>query len=146
MAITKWQKEDSFFPTFSSLFDDFFGKDYMRNINTGTTIPAVNVKEEKKQFNIEVAAPGLKKEDFKIDLEHNILTISSEKKEEINEKDEDGIYTRREYSFQSFSRSFTLPDNVDNEKVKATYKDGVLHITIPKKKETTSKPKQIEIK
>lgn len=145
MAIVKWQKDDSLFPSFSSFFDDFFGKDYMKNITTGTTVPAVNVKESEKQFNIELAAPGMKKEDFKIDVDHNVITISSEK-EEKTEETEDGKYTRREYSFQSFARSFSLPDSVDGDKVKATYKDGVLDIVLPKKKDAPVKKKQIEIK
>lgn len=143
MAITKWQKDDPFFP---SLFDDFFGKDYFKHISTGTTIPAVNVKEESGRFQIELAAPGLKKEDFDVDLDHNILTISSEKKEENEEKNEEARYTKREYSFRSFSRSFTLPENADGEHIEANYQDGVLTISIPKKEEKENKNKRIEIK
>lgn len=145
MAITKWSKEDALFPAFPSFFDDFFGKDYFKSVNTGTTIPAVNVKEEDNQFTIELAAPGLKKEDFKIDLDHNVLTISSEKKEENEEKDKEGKYTKREYSFQSFSRSFTVPENTDGENIQAQYQDGILNITIPKKEEEEKKSKKIEI-
>lgn len=138
MTIAKWKKEENMFPSFSSFFDDFFGKD------SGITVPAVNVKESAGQFNIELAAPGMKKEDFKIDLDHNIISISSEKKME-NENSEDGKYTRREYSFQSFSRSFSFPETVEPDKVKATYKDGILNITLPKKKDIVNKKKQIEI-
>lgn len=141
MSLIKWQKDESLFP---SLIDDFFGKDYFNSITTGTTVPAVNIKDEADFLKIDLAAPGLKKEDFKIILDHNVLTISSEKKEEKEEKE--GKFMRREYSFHSFSRSFTIPDNTDSEKINASYKDGVLSIAIPKKKDVPSNMKQINIK
>jgi HSP20 family protein len=113
--------------------------------DTNTTLPAVNVLENDNEFLIELAAPGMKKDDFKINLEDNILTISSEKKDQKEEKKEH--YSRREFSYQSFQRSFTLPEYLaDREKVTAKYLDGVLHINIPKREEAKPKPaRAIEI-
>lgn len=131
------------------LVDEFFGSDLMSNFfenQTGVNVPAVNIIEGKDEFKIEVAAPGLNKKDFKIDIDRNVLTVSSEKKEEKKEKDEDK-FMRREFSYRSFSRSFTLPDTVDEDKVSANHKDGVLTITIPKKEEAKPRPpRQIDIK
>ncbi len=114
--------------------------------STGTTLPAVNVKENKEAFEIEVAAPGMSRGDFKVDLENNLLTITSERKEEKQEE-EKGRFTRREFSYQSFRRSFTVPENlVDREKIAARYNDGILCITLPKKEEVKPKPaRAIEI-
>ncbi len=131
-----------------SFIDEFFGKDWMDSVfsdRPGISTPAVNVKETNEDFHIEVAAPGLDKKDFKVDLENNVLTISSEK-EFKDEQKEEGRYMRREFSYTSFSRSFTLPEAVDAEKIKAKHKDGILLITIPKREEAKRKPpKQIEI-
>ncbi len=129
-------------------FDDFFGKDLIDSVfsdRPGISVPAVNVKETDDDFLIEVAAPGLDKKDFNVDIENNVLFISSEK-EVKNEEKEDGRYMRREFSYASFSRSFTLPEAIDAEKIKAKHKDGILTITIPKREEAKRKPpKQIEI-
>lgn len=128
------------------LVDEFFGRDFLGNFDeqTGVNMPAVNIIEEKDDFSIEVAAPGLDKKDFKIDLDHNVLTISSEKKDE--KKEEDKKFMRREFSYTSFKRSFTLPNTVDAEKIEAKHKDGVLSITMPKKEEAKEKPaRQIKI-
>ncbi|MFN4233302.1 MAG: Hsp20/alpha crystallin family protein [Bacteroidia bacterium] len=136
-----------------SLFDDFFTKDLFDWSNKnfaefGSTLPSVNVKESDADYKLELAAPGLKKEDFKINLDGNLLTISSEKKEEKEDKDKEGRYTRREYNYQSFSRSFTLPENSKADDIKAEYKDGVLNVVIPKKevKPIEPKAKLIEVK
>ena len=94
-------------------------------------MPAVNITENKEDYKLSVAAPGLKKDDFKIDVEGNMLTISSEKEDSKEEKDE--RYTRKEYSYSSFSRSFALPEEVNQEKIEAKYQDGVLKVTLPKK-------------
>lgn len=148
-SITK--RNDSM-PIFRSLFDDFFTKDLFdwkskHFSDLGSTLPSVNVKETERGFNVELAAPGKKKEDFKIELNHNVLTISSENKDEKSEKDNDGKYTRREFNYQSFSRSFTLPESIENSKIEASYSDGVLHISIPKKEiAAKSSSKTIEIK
>ncbi len=135
-------------PSVPSFIDEFFGKDWMDSVfsdRPGISTPAVNVKETNDDFMIEVAAPGLDKKDFKVDIDNNMLTISSEK-EFKNEEKEEGRYMRREFSYTSFSRSFSLPNAVDAEKINAKHKDGILMITIPKKDEAKRKPpKQIEI-
>lgn len=133
-----------------SLFDnfinnDFFGWPELNFPATDTTLPSVNIRESEEDFEVEVAAPGFEKTDFKIELNHDQLTISSEKQnnEEVPEGQE---YTRREFSYQSFTRSFTLPNSVDNEKIAAKYENGILRIIIPKKEEAKPKPpKQIPI-
>jgi HSP20 family protein len=113
--------------------------------NTNTTLPAVNIKETTDDFQIEVAAPGLNKKDFRINLDNNQLVISSEHKEE--KKEEDDGYSRKEFSYQSFQRSFTIDQNhVDGDKISAKYADGILHIVIPKREEVKPKPaKEIKI-
>lgn len=133
-------------------FDDFFMRDWpdASNLNwktSGTSVPAVNVMETNDDFNIQVAAPGLKRDDFKVELDNNILTISSAEKKSREENSNDGTYTRKEFSYQNFQRSFTLPENkVEGEKISARYSDGILHITIPKKEEAKVKPvKQISV-
>jgi HSP20 family protein len=133
--------------TMPSLIDEFFGRDLMDSIlseRTGVGTPAINVIENTDDFQIEVAAPGLEKKDFKIDLDNNVLTISSEK--ELKNEEKEGRYMRREFSYSSFTRSFSLPEAVDAEKIKANHKEGILRITIPKKEEAKRKPpKQIAI-
>ena len=131
-----------------SLFDRFFSNDVFNRdySETNTTLPSVNIKETEDKFGVEVAVPGFNKKDFNIELNNNELTISSEKEE----KHEDKVgerYTRREFSYQSFKRSFTLPDSVDGEKISAKYTNGVLHVDIPKREEAKPKPaRQIDIK
>lgn len=131
-----------------SFFEDFFGKDLMPDLfedHANMSVPAVNVLEDADNFKIELAAPGMEKKDFKIDLDNNILTISSEK-EYKHEDEKDGKFMRREFGYASFKRSFTLPESVDADKIKANYKDGLLHISIPKREEAKQKPpKQISI-
>lgn len=131
-----------------SLFDRLFNNDmFNRDFSeTNTTLPSVNIKETEDKFGVEVAVPGFNKKDFNIELNNNELTISSEKKEK-NEHNNGERYTRREFSYQSFRRTFTLPNTVDGEKISAQYKDGVLHVDIPKREEAKPKPpKQIAIK
>ena len=134
------------------LFDDFFNRDFFdwglsNYSDTNTSIPKVNVKETKDNFEVEVAAPGMNKNDFKIQLDGNTLCISSEKSDQREENNEDEKYSRREFSYQSFQRSFTLPkDVVDADKIEAKYENGLLHLTIPKKEEAKQKPpRQIQI-
>jgi HSP20 family protein len=134
-----------------SVFDDFF-KPWNEWFGNGglspriTNVPAVNVTENAKEYNVSLAAPGLKKDDFRIDIEGNMLTVSSEKDESKEEKEEK--YTRKEYSYSSFSRSFTLPDDVRQEAVDASYKDGLLIIRLPRKEEArqTASSKRIAVK
>lgn len=138
------RKEPSTMPTFSNFFDDFLGKDLfswsqLNNSQTGTTIPAVNVKESDENFQLELAAPGLKKEDFKVEINNNVLSISCEQRTEKEEK-EGERYSRREFSYQAFKRAFTLPSSVDTEHIAARYEDGLLHLTLPKREEAKVKP------
>lgn len=148
MAIIKYDK-NRMFPAFDSLWDNFFDKDYMtKGMELGTKVPAVNVSETDKAFELEFAVPGLKKEDFHIDMDKDILTISAENQSENEETDQETKkVTRREFSYSSFTRSFRLPENVDEENISAEYKDGLLHLSIPKKsrKEVEMK-KRIEVK
>lgn len=139
------------FPAIPSLLNDFFTDDWFDSSlanwkSSGATLPAVNVRETNDEFKIEVAAPGMKRDDFKVELDNHVLTISSQREENREEKEKEG-FTRREFSYQSFQRSFTLPQNkVEGEKIAARYQDGILEITVPKKEEARVKPaKQITI-
>ena len=135
--------------TMPSLFDDFFkpwnewfeGGLSMRTVK----VPAVNITEQKNEYLVSLAAPGLKKENFKINVDGNMLTISSEKEENKEEKDKK--FTRKEYSYSSFSRCFTLPEEINQAKIEAKYEDCVLKISLPRK-EGVNKPaaKQIVVK
>jgi HSP20 family protein len=135
---------------FPAMFDRFFENDLFdwsnRNYSTtDTTLPSVNIKESSEEFEVDLAAPGFVKSDFNIELNHDLLTISSEKKLE-NETKEGQQFARREFSYQSFSRSFTLPNTADSDRIKAKYDNGILRISIPKKEEAKPKPaKQIAI-
>jgi HSP20 family protein len=131
MSLINWKKEEDLFPSFSSLIDDFWGRDYVKKMEAGTTIPAVNVLEDDNEFDVEVAAPGFKKEEFKIQVENNQLTISSEHKEEKEEKGKK--VTRKEFNYNTFTRTFTLPDNINQDAIDAEYADGMLKVILPKK-------------
>ena len=139
------------FPSLPSLLEDFFNRDWadstLANRNYSATLPAVNVMETNEDYLIDVAAPGMKRDEFKVELDNNVLTISSQREEKHVEQDESKNYTRREFNYQSFQRSFTLPENkVEGEKISARYVDGILHIIVPKKEEAKLKPiKQITI-
>jgi HSP20 family protein len=143
-------KRNDFFQPFG-LFDDFFSRDLWNRAmtnssSTNTTIPLVNIKEGNENFEVEMAAPGMDKKDFKVELDGNLLTITSEK--EIQNEEKDGErYSRREFSYQSFQRSFQLPkDVVDADKIEAKYEHGVLRLVIPKKEEAKPRPpKMIQI-
>lgn len=134
-----------------SIFDDFF-KPWNEwfdaeggLLNRIMTVPAVNVVENKENYIVSVAAPGLKKEDFKIDIEGNMLTISCEKEDKKEEKEEK--FTRKEYNYSSFSRTFTIPDEVIKEKIEARYEDGILKLMLPRMhEEKTEVVKKIEVK
>ena len=118
---------DDFFKPWNNWFEnDFF---YGRSMN----VPAVNITDNKDDFVVSLAVPGMKKDDFNIDVEGNMITISCNKEEKKEEKD--SRYTRKEYNYSSFSRSFTLPDDVMKEKIEARYEDGVLKLMLPKKEE-----------
>ena len=140
------KRNENYFPSF---FDRFWNNELMdwnhsNFSSTDTSLPAVNVKETHDDFTIEVAAPGMRKNDFKINFKNNVLTISSEKKNSSEEKNE--TYTRREFSYQSFQRSFTVPENVVmSDKISAKYNDGILNVILPKREEVKPQPER-EIK
>ena len=133
------RKQPPFFP---SLIDDFINTDWNLKVPSFSgTVPAVNIKELDSQFEIELAVPGMNKDDFEMEVEDGVLSISSTQEEEqVNEK---GKFTRREFSYSSFRRSFTLPDSVDPTKIDATYKEGVLLVLLPKHKEAQPQPKKL---
>ncbi|HPR32092.1 MAG TPA: Hsp20/alpha crystallin family protein [Prolixibacteraceae bacterium] len=142
--MTLVRRTNNYNPSFPSLFDSFFSRNWLDwNTNnysdTDTTIPAVNVREEDDKYAIEVAAPGMKKDDFRLKLENDVLTICSERKDDKEEKK--GNYSRREFSYQSFQRSFTLPEgHIQGDKIAAKYNDGILHIELPKREEVKPQP------
>ena len=129
-------------------WDDFFNDSFFNSpthVRCNKQTPSVNVAEEDNSFRIEVAVPGVSRKDIGINLENDVLTISSEHKEE-NEENKPN-YMRREFNFRSFSRSFQLPESVDQEHIRASHEDGILRIELPKKEEEVQKaPKQIKIK
>lgn len=131
---------DAMFPGFGNAFENFLKMDY----NYGESTPSVNVTENEHEFQLEYLVPGFKKEEIKVALEQNVLTVKAERKTE--QIDEQKRYTRKEFSFSSFKRSFTLPENIDIEKMSAKHEHGILNIVLPKKveeKKTTTK--EIEI-
>jgi HSP20 family protein len=134
MATNALSKKVERLPTF---FEDFFKpwNDMLDFNGWGRTlnVPAVNITDTPEAYNLSLAVPGLTKSDFKIDVEGNMLTISSEKEE--NKEEKESRYTRKEYSYSSFSRSFSLPEEVNSEKIDAVYENGVLKVTLPKKEE-----------
>lgn len=127
---------------FPSLMNEIFKPDWFGGLeNMNSNIPSVNIKENEKDFEIELVVPGRKKEDFNIEIDNNVLTISSEVNSEKEASEEN--YTRREFGFSSFKRAFTLPETIDEEKIKADYLDGILSFTLPKRKEALPKPKRL---
>lgn len=130
-------------PYFTDMMNDFFNLGGTTEYGK-SSIPAVNIKETEKGFDLHLAAPGMKKEDFKIEMHDQVLTISAEKKQEQEEKND--RYTRKEYSYETFSRSFNLPEILDADQIKAGYENGILNITLPKKQEVVSKAaKEIKV-
>ena len=129
MTLIKWQHRNPLSDMVNNLFDndlgDFFGKRF--------SDPAANIIENNEAFMLDIAAPGMKKDDFKINLEHNILTISAELEDQKREEGKN--YTRKEFYYGSFSRAFTLPKTIDLDNIKADYENGILKIALPKKDE-----------
>jgi HSP20 family protein len=129
-------------PTWSTWMDELFDRDlpsvFTSNFNTGRTLPKVNIRETKDAYYVDMAVPGIKKSDFHIDLDNKLLSISTE----LNKSDEKEIdnYTRREFGYASFKRTFSLPETIKEEKIKAGYTDGILSIHLPKKEEAIQKP------
>ena len=130
-------------PFFNDVFDSILNDSFLGD-KLSSRVPAVNIAETENEFHIELAAPGLKKEDFKINLDKNVLSISAEKKAENVE--EGKKYSKKEYSYNSFVRSFTLPDSVDHAKIDAAYTDGVLTLSIAKKEEAKIQSREIAVK
>ncbi len=128
------------FPDFSSSLTDFFNESHDWGNGWTTKLPAANIAESDKAINIELAAPGLDKEDFDLSVDNQILSISCDKEEKSEIKEEQ--YTRKEFSYRSFSRSFRLPNIINTEKIKASYQDGVLKIELPKKDTAIKAPKK----
>lgn len=122
--------------------DNFFDSNWPRRWDKD--LPAVNISENDRNYSLEVIAPGFEKGDFKLKVDDDLLTISAESKSENKEDDKE--YTRREYSYNSFTRSFRLPDNVNDVNISANYKDGVLNIELPKSKKEVKASKEISIK
>ena len=132
------------YSNFPSIIDEFLKPDWFGGMqNVGTNVPAVNIKETDTDFSLELAVPGKNKDDFSIEIDHNVLTISSETKTENEQKSENGRYTRKEFSYSSFRRAFTLPDSINSEAINATYENGVLNVVLPKKEEALPKPKRL---
>ncbi len=126
-------------PWLPSLVDEFFNHDWLPSAPAfHTTVPAVNVKELEKDFVLEIAVPGLRKEDFTIEIDNDLLSISSSFEQKT--KKAEGKFTRREFSYNSFRRSFSIPEAVDANKIKANYTDGILTIDLPKRKEALPQP------
>ena len=143
MTLVKYQNPmpQVFNRFFDTEFDSWLSKNYS---NTNTSLPAVNIKETEDAYLLDFAAPGYKKEDFIIELNNDVLTVSSEKK--VENKEVDDNFTKKEFSYESFTRSFNLPELVEGDKIKATYKNGILEVKIPKKEEAKPKPvKQIKV-
>ncbi|PCJ98379.1 MAG: molecular chaperone Hsp20 [Flavobacteriaceae bacterium] len=122
--------------------NEFFTPDWFGGIsNDSNKEPSVNIKENDKDFTLELSIPGRTKEDFKIEVDNDVLTVSAESKLEANE--EKGSYTRKEFSYASFKRAFTLSEMIELNKIDAEYKDGILKFTLPKKEEALPKPKRV---
>lgn len=145
MGLLKWQEED-LFPSYGN-FPKIFNS-YLSDVGTNfESVPSVNIKEKDDKYMLEVAAPGMNKDEFDVAVDNNVLTITGNKEEEKKEEGENEKWTRREFSYTSFKRSFQLPETIHAEKIDAEYKDGVLCISIPKKEEAKVKEaKRIKIK
>lgn len=136
-------KRNALMPGFNDVFDSIFNDTFFSD-RMVSRIPAANISETADHYHVQLAAPGLKKKDFKINLERNVLSISADQRSE--NKQEERNYTKREYTYSSFVRSFNLPESADENGIQASYVDGVLAIDIPKREEAKTVSRQIEIK
>ena len=146
MSLVKWNNEKSnnaLMPGFNDIFETFFNDSFISD-RLVSRVPAVNISETAEAYHIELAAPGLRKQDFKISTERNMLTVSVEQRTENTENNKK--YNKREFSYTSFVRSFTLPETADDSRIEAVYNDGVLQIDVAKKEEAKAVSRQIEIK
>ena len=143
MSIIKRRNNNNLFPSF---LDDVLGNDLMNPSadfgNVGFNVPAANIKEHEEKFILELAAPGKTKQDFNVELDNDVLTISSEQ-ENKNENGSGENFTRKEYSYESFTRSFTIPESVDSTKIEANYEEGILKLNLPKREEAKTQPKRM---
>ncbi|HEX8516660.1 MAG TPA: Hsp20/alpha crystallin family protein [Bacteroidia bacterium] len=152
MSITRWKKPSNgqendspvlYSSPFGNLMENFFNDNFLTR-EFSSAVPAVNVSEDKDKFSVDLSAPGFNKEDFKIEADDKMLTISGEHKTEKEDKSK--TFTRREFNYGSFRRSFSLPESVDDEKIDAKYENGILKITLHKREEAKPKPiKEISI-
>ncbi len=141
MTLVKFKNNSM--PVVPTFFDSLFGKeffDYNFN-NSVASLPAANIKETKDAFSLQLAAPGMKKSDFKVEVNNNVLTISSEKESTSDEQNEG--YSRKEFSYHAFTRSFNLPQTVNKDLITASYNDGLLVLNIPKREEAKEKPARL---
>ena len=145
--MNKYKRANSPVPSIVRMIDNIFNDEIIKHNRQGLTVwngsmPAVNVKETDDQFDLELAVPGMSKADFNIEIDADVLTISSEKKvsKESKEDNKEGRFTRREFRYNAFKRSFNLPDTVDNTNIVANYVDGILSVVIPKKEEAKPLP------
>jgi HSP20 family protein len=147
MALTPYKPFNALFPAVDRMFENFLNPDLFDtpSLHSRGTVPAVNIRESDTAFEIEVAAPGLQKEDFRLEVENDVLKISAQKETKSEQKVEDGKYHRREFAFTSFQRSFTLPKHVEVDKIGAVYTDGVLKVALPKPEAKVKATKTIEI-
>ena len=133
------RKQNTWYP---SIIDDFFNANWNIEVpNYSHSLPAVNIKEADKEFTLQIASPGLTKEDFQVSFEENVLLIEVVKNDDVKENNTD--FTRFEFDYNSFKRSFTIPESVETSKIEALYLNGVLNINLPKKKEAQPLPKKL---
>lgn len=141
-SVAKQNSNGLTFPTWSNWIDEFFNHDlpsvFTSNFNTGITLPKVNIRETKDSYFVDMAVPGMKKEDFQIDLDNQMLSISTEMKEENEHQEVNHLC--REFGYSSFKRTFSLPETINEDKIKAEYREGILSIHLPKKDEAKQKP------
>ena len=142
MKFGNGQKNYPVNPFFNDVFDSILNDTFIGD-KLISRVPAVNIAENENEFHIELAAPGLKKEDFKINLDKNVLSVSADKKVENVEGTK---FSKREYNYTSFTRSFTLPETVDHSKINAEYTDGVLKLTVAKREEAKFQSREIAVK
>ncbi|RDC55985.1 Hsp20/alpha crystallin family protein [Pedobacter chinensis] len=136
------KKNNALLPGFNDIFESVLGDTFFSERRTNS-VPSVNISESNEEYHIELAAPGLKKEDFKVSVERDMLTISTEKSMET--QNEGKTYNRREFSYAAFTRAFTLPESADVDHIQASYTDGILKLNLPKKEEARAVSRQIEI-
>jgi len=143
MTLIKWNNR----PTnsiFDRTLDNFLNNDFgLLGTNHAQNIPAVNIQENETEYRIELAVPGLKKEDIKVRFDNGLLSISAEQKQEVEDKKDN--YTHREFSYQNFKRNFKLPEIINEEAIDAKYEEGVLKVIIPKREEAQLKRREINI-